>query len=183
MILGSGKIQDAMSSGDIIIDPYDESRLNPNSYNLRLHNELLMIKDAVLDMKEPTPYEKILIPETGYLLEPGTLYLGRTYELTITKKYVPIIEGRSSIGRLGIFIHATAGFGDIGFSGYWTLEITVVQPIKIYPMIDICQIYYSEISGSYKFYEGKYQHNHEIQISKLYKEFIQEEEENKNEGE
>jgi deoxycytidine triphosphate deaminase len=58
---------------------------------------------------------------------------------------VPMLEGRSSTGRLGLFIHVTAGFGDIGFAGFWTLEIFCVQPVKIYPDVEICQIYYHDI--------------------------------------
>ncbi len=98
--------------------------------------------------------------------------MGRTYEYTKTDKYVPMLEGRSSIGRLGLFIHVTAGFGDVGFSGYWTLEIFCVQPIKIYPMVELCQIYYHTIEGEYDHYSsGKYQNNTGIQSSLLYKDF------------
>jgi dCTP deaminase len=77
-----------------------------------------------------------------------------------------MLEGRSSIGRLGVFIHVTAGFGDVGFSGYWTLEIFCVQPIKIYPEIEICQIYYHGIEGKYdRYISGKYQNNTGVQPS------------------
>ena len=106
------------------------------------------------------------------MLEPGKLYLGRTMEYTKTDGVVPMLEGRSSIGRLGLFIHVTAGFGDIGFSGYWTLEIFCVQPIIIYPNIEICQIYYHSILGEYdKYSSGKYQDNTDIQPSLLFKDF------------
>ena len=84
---------------------------------------------------------------------------------------MPMLEGRSSIGRLGIFIHVTAGFGDVGFSGYWTLEIFCVQPVTIYPHVEICQIYYHDLLGDYDRYEsGKYQNNTGIQPSLLYRE-------------
>ena len=98
-------------------------------------------------MKKPNEVEEIIIPETGYQLKPNELYLGRTLEYTNTKKYVPMIEGRSSIGRLGIFIHITAGFGDVGFAGYWTLEIFCIKPIIIYPNVEIAQLYYHTIDG------------------------------------
>ena len=88
-------------------------------------------------------------------MEPGKLYLGRTLEYTKTKKYVPMLEGRSSIGRLGMFVHITAGFGDIGFEGFWTLEIFVVQPLKIYPNVEICQIYFHSIDGDYDEYKSE----------------------------
>lgn len=157
---------------EIIIEPFDEKRINPNSYNLTLANELLVYDNYVLDMKHPNPASKIIIPEDGLILEPHKLYLARTNEYTRTDKFVPMLEGRSSIGRLGLFIHITAGFGDVGFSGYWTLEIFCVQPIKIYPNVEICQIYYHDIDGEYDLYKsGKYQNNTGIQPSLLYKDF------------
>lgn len=156
----------------IHIDPYNEKYLNPNSYNLRLHNELLIYEDDILDMKKPNKTSKIVIPEDGLILEPGKLYLGRTIEFTKTENYVPMLEGRSSIGRLGLYIHVTAGFGDVGFSGFWTLEIQCVQPIRIYAGVEICQIYYHSIEGEYeKYNSGKYQNNSGIQPSLLYKDF------------
>src|SRR3712207_6222296 len=135
MILSGKEIKNRLGK-DIIIEPYNENQLNPNSYNLKLHNELLVYEDDILDMKKENKAKKIVIPEEGVLLKPGKLYLGRTVEYTKTDKLVPMLEGRSSIGRLGLFIHITAGFGDVGFSGYWTLEIFCVQPIRIYPNVD-----------------------------------------------
>lgn len=171
MILSGKEILKQMGRS-IKITPFDERLINPNSYNLRLHNELLAYKDDVLDMKKPNAAEKITIPDTGFMLQPGKLYLGRTVEYTETDSYVPMLEGRSSIGRLGMFIHVTAGFGDVGFSGYWTLEIFCVQPIIIYPGVEICQIYYHTIQGDYeKYTSGKYQNNSGIQPSMLYKDF------------
>lgn len=157
---------------EIIIEPFDQRKINPNSYNLSLHNELLVYENDTLDMKKPNSTKRIIIPEDGYILEPGRLYLGRTREYTRTDKYVPMLEGRSSTGRLGLFIHITAGFGDVGFAGYWTLEIFCVQPIKIYPDVDICQIYYHTIDGEYELYSsGKYQNNTGIQPSLMFKDF------------
>lgn len=171
MILSGKEILRQMGKS-IRITPFDERQLNPNSYNLRLHNELLAYEDEVLDMKKPNAVKSITIPESGFMLEPGKLYLGRTLEYTETDSYVPMLEGRSSIGRLGIFIHVTAGFGDVGFSGYWTLEIFCVQPVKIYAGVEICQIYYHTIMGDYeKYTSGKYQKNSGIQPSLLYRDF------------
>jgi dCTP deaminase len=171
MILSGLEIKNKLGKG-ISIEPFDEKLLNPNSYNLRLHNEFLVYENNLLDMKKPNETRKIIIPNDGLILNPGKLYLGRTFEYTSTDRYVPMLEGRSSIGRLGLFIHVTAGFGDVGFSGYWTLEIFCVQPIKIYPMVEICQIYYHSIAGEYELYKsGKYQNNTSIQPSLLYKDF------------
>ena len=138
MILSGLKIRDEIRKGNIQIEPYNEKQLNPNSYNLRLHNELLVYTEPVLDVKKPNGYKIISIPEDGLVLEPGVLYLGRTLEYTATQGFVPMLEGRSSIGRLGLCVHVTAGFGDVGFSGYWTLEIHAVQPVKVYPGIEVC---------------------------------------------
>ena len=171
MILSGKEIARHMG-GDIVIEPFDPQRLNPNSYNLSLHNQLLVYEDRLLDMKTPNPTRELTIPPEGLVLEPDKLYLGRTNEFTKTERFVPMLEGRSSVGRLGLFIHVTAGFGDVGFAGYWTLEIFCVQPIRIYPDVEICQIYYHDIRGDYDLYQsGKYQNNTGIQPSLLYKDF------------
>lgn len=172
MILSGLKIKEELNK-NIFITPFNEKALNPNSYNLRLHEELLVYEEPVLDMKVENKTKKIIIPEEGILLEPNKLYLGRTIEHTKTLNYVPMLEGRSSIGRLGLCIHITAGFGDVGFNGYWTLEMYCIQPIRIYKNVEICQIYYHSIDGEYMEYNsGKYQNNNGIQPSLLYKDFI-----------
>ena len=141
MILSGSEIQARLGS-DIVIDPFVESQLNPNSYNLRLHNELLVYEEIVLDMRKPNRFRRIEIPPEGLELDPNRLYLGRTIERTETHNLVPMLEGRSSVGRLGLFVHVTAGFGDVGFCGYWTLEMYAIQPVRIYAGVEICQIFY-----------------------------------------
>ncbi len=172
MILSGKEIEKRLDK-QIFIEPYNPAQLNPNSYNLKLHNKLLVYDQHVLDMKVENTAHEIVIPEEGLLLETNKLYLGRTLEHTRTEGLVPMLEGRSSVGRLGLFIHITAGFGDVGFSGFWTLEIFCVQPIRIYPGVEICQIYYHNINGEYDPYKsGKYQNNDGIQPSLLYKDFL-----------
>lgn len=171
MILSGLEIRRLMGN-HIIIDPYREDRLNPNSYNLTLHNELAVYEEDILDMRQRPTLKTIPIPHDGIVLQPGTLYLGRTTEYTETHGFVPMLEGRSSVGRLGLFVHVTAGFGDVGFCGYWTLEITPIQPIRIYAGAEICQIFYHQILGDFVPYRsGKYQNNRGLQPSMLYKEF------------
>ncbi|MAT68998.1 MAG: dCTP deaminase [Planctomycetaceae bacterium] len=162
--------------GDIKIEPYDEAHLNPNSYNLTLHDELIVYEEVVLDMAKANRVRRVHIPEEGLVLSPNQLYLGRTVERTETHNLVPQIEGRSSVGRLGLFVHVTAGFGDVGFSGYWTLEMFAVQPVRIYPGVPICQIFYHEVTGDIAEYDSKYQHNHDIQPSLLFRELNGQEE-------
>jgi dCTP deaminase len=170
MILSGHQIKRNLGA-NIVIDPFDETHLNPNSYNLRLHNELMVYEEVVLDMCKPNRVRRITIPPEGLVLGPSQLYLGRTVERTETHNFVPMIEGRSSVGRLGLFVHVTAGFGDVGFCGYWTLEMFAVQPVRIYPGVQICQIFYHEISGSITEYASdKYQNNRDIQPSLLFKE-------------
>jgi dCTP deaminase len=171
MILSGKEIKRKLNKA-IFIEPFDERQLGPNSYNLRLHHELVVYEDSVLDMKKQHSVRKITIPEEGLVLEPNKLYLGRTIEYTKTDHYVPMLEGRSSIGRLGMFVHITAGFGDVGFNGFWTLEIFCVQPIRVYPGVEICQIFYHTIEGDYtRYMSNKYQNNQGIQPSLLYKDF------------
>jgi dCTP deaminase len=170
MVLSGHEIRRQLGS-NIVIDPFDESRLNPNSYNLTLHNELMVYEEVVLDMRRPNRVRRMAIPPEGIVLQPNLLYLGRTVERTETRNLVPMIEGRSSIGRLGLFVHVTAGFGDVGFCGFWTLEMFAVQPIRIYAGVAICQIFYHDIHGSFTEYaSNKYQNNRDIQPSLLFKE-------------
>jgi dCTP deaminase len=169
MILSGQEIQRRLG-GDIVIEGYDPARLNPNSYNLTLHDELMVYEEVVLDMAKPNRLRRLTIPEEGIVLSPNQLYLARTVERTTTHNLVPQIEGRSSIGRLGLFVHVTAGFGDVGFSGFWTLEMFAVQPVRIYAGVPICQIFYHEITGEITEYASKYQHNRDIQPSLLFEE-------------
>ncbi len=170
MILSGHEIR-AQLGKNIIIDPFDPSRLNPNSYNLALHGELMVYEEVVLDMRKRNRVRRMSIPREGLVLQPGQLYLGRTAERTETHNLVPMIEGRSSVGRLGLFVHVTAGFGDVGFCGYWTLEMFAVQPVRVYAGVPICQIFYHDLRGDFTEYASdKYQHNTDIQPSLLFKE-------------
>lgn len=173
MILSGKEIKKQVDAGNIGIDPFNPDQLNPNSYNLRLADKIVYYDEHILDMKREEPFAEMLIPENGYVILPNKIYLARTVERTKTDKFVPMIEGRSSVGRLGVFVHATAGFGDVGFEGYWTLELSCVQPVVIYPNVEICQIYFHTLEGAYESYgrEGKYQNNQGIQTSKIWQEF------------
>lgn len=173
MILSGAQIKKQLGSR-IIIEPYDPQRLNPNSYNLRLDRRLLCYHDFPLDMRHPPRTEEILIPEEGLVLEPQRLYLAATIEYTETHGYVPLLEGRSSIGRLGMVVHITAGFGDVGFCGHWTLEIHTIHPLRIYSGVEVCQIFYHTIDRHARPYRSdKYQRNSGVQASRLHTEFDQ----------
>lgn len=172
MILTGREIEMQRLKGNIYIEDFDEARLGPNSYNLRLGNELLIYTGDILDPKIQNDCKIERIPNEGRILLPGSLYLAQTMEYTRTKGLVPMLEGRSSVGRLGINIHATAGFGDIGFAGRWTLELSCVQPVIIYAGMEICQIYYHTVEGEIsKEYAGKYQKSDGVQPSMMWKDF------------
>ncbi|MDF9797689.1 dCTP deaminase [Catalinimonas alkaloidigena] len=155
---------------EIFINPFSIDQINPNSYNLRLHNQLLVYEDEVLDMKKDNDVKKVIIPEEGLILQPNRLYLGRTIETIKAEHHVPKLEGRSSIGRLGIMVHLTAGLGNIGSDGYWTLELACIQPVRIYPGVAICQIYFEDIKGEYDTYKSEKYHHGDIQPSLIYQE-------------
>jgi dCTP deaminase len=171
MILTGLEIKKRLKN-DILIEPFDDKRLNPNSYNLSLHEDLLVYTKEPLEMRKDNPTEALKIGTEGLVLEPGRLYLGRTTEYTETKNLVPMLEGRSSIGRLGLFVHVTAGFGDVGFKGFWTLEMHCIHPIRIFAGVQICQIFYHTVEGAISEYvSGKYQGNSGIQSSRLWMDF------------
>lgn len=169
MILTGEEIRKQLGA-NIVIDPFREENVNPNSYNLTLHEEIVTYEEVVIDMKKPNRVRRIVIPEDGLVIGPNQLYLARTVERTETHNLVPMVQGRSSISRLGLFVNITPGFGDIGFSGFWTLELFAIQPIRIYPHIPICQILYHQPVGEIREYQDKYQDNDGVQASLLYRE-------------
>jgi len=155
MILSNKQIKERIEQGDIIITPYNEENLGSNSYDLHLSKHLAVYESHILDSKKENKLRRLEMTDCGYTLQPQTLYLGSTVEFTSTKNLVPFIEGKSSGGRLGISIHATAGKGDNGFAGYWTLEISVLQPVMVYPNMPIAQIIYFETGECDLMYSDK----------------------------
>ena len=169
MLLTHPDILKAIAAGQIVIDPFDPARLGPNSYDLRIADELVTYQEVVLDVRRPPKIQRQQIGPEGFLLKPGTLYLARTVEYTETHGLIPFIDGRSSTGRLGLSIHVTAGRGDLGFCGRWTLELHVVEPLRIYSDTPICQIYYMQASDpTGPTYAGKYQNSRDVVPSRLF---------------
>ena len=146
MILTDKTILDEISEGNIVIEPFNPNNLGTNSYDLTLSNTLILYTESVLDAKKKNLSAPMIIPPDGLILQPNVIYLASTVEYTETLRHVPVIQGKSSLGRLGLFVHVTAGFGDVGFKGHWTLELIAVQRIRIYPGMKIAQIVYHEIS-------------------------------------
>jgi dCTP deaminase len=157
MILTGSEIYKNVQNGKIIIDPFCTQQLNPNSYNFRLGKRIIAYENHILDPYKNNPTKEFVIPESGITLYPNTLYLGHTEEKMGSEHYVPIIRGRSSTGRLGLFVHITADLIDIGSINQWTLQMYAVQPITIYPGMLIGQVTFWQTTGDITLYKGKYQ--------------------------
>ncbi|MDQ8186188.1 dCTP deaminase [Pelagicoccus sp. SDUM812002] len=155
MILSDKAILEGMEKGEIVVEPFDRAALGTNSYDVHLSKYLATYTAEILDAREHNKIAHFEIPEEGFVLRPGTVYLGSTFEYTETHAHVPFLEGKSSVGRLGIDIHATAGKGDVGFCNHWTLEISVAQPVKVYAGMPIGQLIYFHVEGDVENYYNK----------------------------
>jgi dCTP deaminase len=155
MILTDKEILAEIEKGTIVLEPYNRVCLGTNSYDVHLGKYLATYKDRVLDAKKHNQIEVFEIPEDGFVLQPDTLYLGVTDEYTETHAHVPFLEGKSSVGRLGIDIHATAGKGDVGFCNKWTLEISVTQPVRVYYKMPVGQLIYFKVEGGIEHFYNK----------------------------
>jgi dCTP deaminase len=155
MILSDREILAAIEAGEIVIEPYDRSCLGTNSYDVHLGKTLATYDAEVLDARKHNTITTHEIPVEGLILYPNRLYLGVTQEYTETHGTVPFLEGKSSVGRLGIDIHATAGKGDVGFCNHWTLEISVSMPVRVYAGMPIGQLIYFQVSGDIENYYNK----------------------------
>lgn len=162
MILSDSKILEAIATGQIVIEPFDRACLGTNSYDVHLGKTLALYRDQVLDARKHNPIDYLEIPAEGLVLHPGILYLGVTAEYTETHHAVPFLEGKSSVGRLGIDIHATAGKGDVGFCNTWTLEISCTQPVRVYAGMPIGQLIYFLVEGPIERY---YQHKQDAKYN------------------
>ena len=147
MILSDKKILECIDSGEIVITPFDVKNMGGNSYDVHISSHLAQYVDGMIDAKKHNEIRHFEIPDEGYVLQPGQLYLGSTLEYTETHHHVPFLEGKSSTGRLGIDIHATAGKGDVGFCGFWTLELSCTIPVRIYKGMPVGQLIYYKVEG------------------------------------
>ncbi|MEZ4982477.1 MAG: dCTP deaminase [Saprospiraceae bacterium] len=172
MILSDQKILEGIDNGEIVIEPFVKECLGTNSYDVHLGKHLATYKEKELDARKHNEVQHFEIPEDGFVLQPGTLYLGVTEEYTETHNAVPFLEGKSSVGRLGIDIHATAGKGDVGFCNTWTLEISCTQPVRIYAGMPIGQLIYFMVEGDILNYynrkkNAKYIHRSERPVESM----------------
>ena len=174
-MLSGLEIVKQVEQGNIKIDPFRLEAVNPNSYNLRLGPKIMRYKrkpnEAYLDSHRKyglEDMEVVDISDDGIVLLPGILYLGATIEMFSTDKFVPKLDGRSSTGRFGLDVHKCAGVGDIGFAGTWTLELEVIEPLKIYAGDEICQMSFYTVCGEIDYtYKGRYKYQIDPVQSKL----------------
>jgi dCTP deaminase len=156
MILTGSEIKNGVRRGAITIDPFNESQLGPNSYDFLLGRRCKIYKSLELDSARINETVEVPVTDQGLLLEPGRLYLFNTEEILGSSHYVPIIRGRSSIGRLGVFIDITADLIDIGSINQLTLQIHCVLPTRLYAGMRIGQITFWAVQGEVALYSGKY---------------------------
>ena len=171
MILSGTEISRKVGAGTIVIDPFDPSQITTNSYDFRLGSSLVEYTKIPLDVKCDNPTRETQIPTDGVVLRKGSLYLGSTYETMGSRSYVPVIKGKSSIGRLGLFIHATADLIDVGSINRWTLQLIPTLDIRVFAGMLIGQVTFWEILGETAIYSGKYQGTMRPTASKSYLDF------------
>ncbi len=159
MILTGPEIIKQVSKGSIMIDPFDVELINPNSYDFRLGNYLIRYTSEVVSVLGNNNYEEVIIPESGLTLPAGSFFLGYTIQCIGSNEFVPIISAKSSIARLGLFVHVTANLIDLGFYGQFTLQLHPVLPIVVYPGMKIGQVSFWKSIGEKRLYCGKYQNS------------------------
>lgn len=157
MILTGPEIKNQRAAGRLWIDPFEEQNLQPNSYDFTLGPVLLRYKNEGLDSARENPYDLITVGADGYLLDPSRIYLGHTVEIMGSDSFVPIIRGRSSFARLGLFVHVTADLIDIGSHNQWTLQLHCIQPLRLYAGMSVGQVTFWTVQGEVILYSGKYQ--------------------------
>jgi dCTP deaminase len=172
MILTGPEITTAAADGRVVISPFKPEQVNPNSYNVSLGDRLLTYTDEIIDPYRPNPTREIRVGPEGFVLQPDQLYLGNTEEQVGSDVYVPLLFGRSSVGRLGLFVEITAPIGDIGFHGQWTLMLSPVRPLRVYPGMKIGQIMFFVSKGEIDLYEGKYQSSAGPQESRYWRDVM-----------
>jgi dCTP deaminase len=187
MLLNGDEIIEYHNKGLIKIDPWDPTKVGSNSYDVCLYhkikiygkasiwvplNRLICEYNIILDPHKDNATTELEIPYDGLVIPKNKLILGGTNEVTEShaSDLVPMIDGRSSIGRLGLMIHLTAGRGDIGYCGRWTLEIVAAEDVIIYPLMPIAQLSWVKTQSTTRRYQGHYQRETNITESRLHQE-------------
>jgi len=157
VILTGHEIAKQVREGRIQIDPFHEDSISPNSYDLSLGDTIIRYTDDVLDTRRENPCETFPLSNNGLTLMPREFYLGCSKEIVGSKHFVPILHGRSSFARLGLFVHVTADLLDIGYHGNLTFQLFPAHAISVYPGDKIAQVSFWVPEGPITLYSGKYQ--------------------------
>jgi dCTP deaminase len=156
VILTGPEIARQRDRGTLTIEPFIPVQLNPVSYNYRLGGVLRTHRAAVIDTHAAHELEEFAIPDKGAVLQPGRVYLGTTVEEIGSNWFVPSLIGRSSLGRLGMFLQFSADLGNVGSCHHWTLEIKVVQPTRVYAGMVAGQVTFWATVGARRAYTGHF---------------------------
>jgi dCTP deaminase len=171
VILTGPEIHNRVGSGEIDIDPFDPALLSPNSYDFHLGDTIGWYSAQRLDCAQDNAFEVHTIPPEGMVLTPDRIYLAATTERIGSDHFVPIIRARSSVARLGLFVHVTADLIDIGSHNRLTLQLHAVQPVRIYPQLRIGQVTFWTVEGEIVLYDGKYQGAQQAMPSQIHRDF------------
>lgn len=157
-MLSGNEIKRQLEAGNLYINPFDDRQLNPNSYNCRLGRDIIWLDEVTLDLHKKPRIQCATIGPEGFYLRKGNVYLASTIEVIASNKFIPCIDGRSTIGRYGIAVHITAGFGDVGFFGNLTCELEARHRDTLIHYGDlIAQISFHPVQGEITMYSGSYQ--------------------------
>jgi dCTP deaminase len=171
VILTGPEIAEQVKRERITILPFSVDQVNPNSYDFRLGHTVMGYRNATLDVSEVQPTWTAEMDDEGFIFRPGRIYLAHTLEVMGSCNYVPIIRAKSSVARLGLFIHVTADLIDIGSVNQWTLQLHAVQPVRLYPKMRIGQVTFWTVQGEISLYDGKYQGTRGPAASRIHEEF------------
>ncbi|WP_331750941.1 deoxycytidine deaminase (plasmid) [Streptomyces globisporus] len=156
MILTGSEILRQMACGGAVISPAAPGQENPVSFNYHLAPVLRVHTGDVIGTRAVNELEELTIPEEGIVLQPGRIYLGTTVERIGSAEHVPSLIGRSSLGRLGMFLQFNADLGNLGAQHQWTLEIKVVQPLRVYAGMAVGQVTFWTTRGARQDYRGRF---------------------------
>ncbi len=169
MILTGKEIINQWNLGKIDIQPFHPERATTNSYDLALGNRFVQYTSSVIDPKVPPEYREIIADERGIVMKKGDFLVGHTAEIIGSDYFVPIIHARSSIARLGLFVHVTADLVDLGMHGNLSFQLYATLPIKLYPGMLVGQVSFWVPKGEIELYKGKYQGANGPRSSEVYR--------------
>ncbi|MEU2514500.1 dCTP deaminase [Streptomyces syringium] len=172
MILTGPQITREHALGRLVLDPFDDEQVQPNSYNLALGPTLIRYTDTVLDTRRENAFETINIPDEGFVLTPDRIYLGASVEVLGSDHFVPIIRSRSGAARLGMFVHVTADLIDVGSIGQTTFQLHAVQPVRVHAGDRLAQVTFWRTLGKIVLYDGKYQGSKGPQPSQIHRDAL-----------